>query len=177
MSTKDVISESLRGLHSQWDEAVSDLTPEQLAWRPDGPGSQGNHIAFTTWHAVRTVDNVVRFILQDRRPTVWLEGGFDQKFGLDRIAQGTGMPPEQAAAFRLPALPDWMEYQRGVWKACEESLSNMSDADLEKPVTVRPLGEMPARRALMNVCVTHCFTHLGEVYHLRALMGLKTTPV
>src|SRR3990170_3997254 len=130
VSLVNAISESLRGLHSQWDEAVGDLTPEQLVWRPDG---RGNHIAFTTWHYVRTEDNVVRFILQDRRPTVWIEGGWDQKFGLDRIAQGTGWTPEQAAALRLP-MPAWVEYQRAVWKACEEYLSGLSEAGLERPV-------------------------------------------
>jgi len=176
MSLVKAIAESLSGLHAQWNEAVEDLTPEQLVWRPQGPKSQGNHIAFTAWHYVRTEDNIVRFILQDRRPTVWIEGGWDQKFGLDRVAQGTGWTPEQAAAFRLP-MPDWMEYQRAVWQDCEEYLSKLSEADLEKSVRINPLGEMPARRALVNICLTHGHTHLGEVYHLRALMGLKTTPV
>jgi hypothetical protein len=39
-------------------------------------------------------------------------------------------------------------------------------------VTVKPLGEMPAIRALGQVCMTHGFTHLGEIELMRTLMGL-----
>jgi len=39
--------------------------------------------------------------------------------------------------------------------------------------TVKPLGEMPVQNAIGNMCLTHGFTHLGEIAHLRGLMGLK----
>ena len=38
---------------------------------------------------------------------------------------------------------------------------------------VKPLGEMPAIRALGQVCMTHGFTHLGELETYRTLLGLK----
>ena len=38
---------------------------------------------------------------------------------------------------------------------------------------VRPLGEMPAIRALGQVCVSHGFTHLGELELSRTLLGLQ----
>ena len=44
---------------------------------------------------------------------------------------------------------------------------------LSTPVMVKPLGEMPAIRALGQVCMTHGFTHLGELELCRTLLGLK----
>jgi hypothetical protein len=172
MDILDLLKESCRNLHTSYDEAVQDLSVEQLHWRPE---NKGNHIAFTAWHYVRTEDNVVRFVLQNRRPTVWLDGGWDQKFGLDRIAQGTGMPPEEAAALRLPSAGDWMPYQQAVWRACEEYLASIKESDLENQVRVAQFGELPVRRVLMTILVTHGFTHLGEMHHLRSLQGLRTT--
>jgi hypothetical protein len=32
---------------------------------------------------------------------------------------------------------------------------------------------MPVQNAIGNMCLTHGFTHLGEIAHLRGLMGLK----
>ena len=43
----------------------------------------------------------------------------------------------------------------------------------DQPVLVKPLGEMPAIRALGQVCMTHGFTHLGELETYRTLLGLK----
>jgi hypothetical protein len=38
-------------------------------------------------------------------------------------------------------------------------------------VTVRPLGEMHAMRALGMVCLTHGMTHFGEIELARTLVG------
>ena len=172
MEALDLIKECCRNLHTSYDEALRDLSVEQLHWRP---GDKGNHIAFTTWHYVRTEDNIVRFVLQNRRPTVWLDGGWDQKFGLDRIVQGTGMPPEEAAALRLPSAGEWLEYQQAVWRACDEYLASIREDDLERTTRITYWGEIPVSRALMGPIVLHGFTHLGELHHLRSLQGLRGT--
>lgn len=167
------LGESLRSLHESLEEAVRDLTPEQLHWRPEG---RGNHIAFTLWHYVRTEDNVVQFVLQ-RRPTVWMEGGWHEKFGLDYKAQGTGMSPEEAAALRLPSVTAFLPYMREVWRATEAYLATLDEETLERMVRVMPLGEMPARRVVGNTCLTHGHAHLGEIWHVRSTMGLSGSPV
>jgi len=168
----ELLRTAVGNLHNQFDEALQDLSLEQLHWRPL---DKGNHISFIAWHYARTEDNVVQFVLQDRKPTVWLEGGWDQRFGLDRIAQGTGWTVEQAVALRLPSAEEWLSYQRAVWQATDAYLASLSDADLERTVRIAPFGEIPARQAMTTILVTHGFTHLGEIHHLRSLMGLKTT--
>ena len=169
MSTVDFIRSSLRQLHNMYDEAIGDLSDEQLHWRAN---ERGLPIAFLLWHYVRTEDNVIQFVLQ-RKPTVWLDGGWDQKFGLDRIAQGTGLSLQEAQALRINSKEDFLRYMQDLWKASDDLLAGIDDAYLERPITVKPLGEMPARNAIGNMCLTHGFTHLGEIAHVRGLQGLR----
>ena len=172
MTIAEFLRQALRNQHNALDQAVRELTPEQLHWVP--PNTNANHIGFTLWHYVRTEDNVVQFILQDRKPTLWIEGGYVERFGLDRIAQGTGMSVGDAHALRLPPIDQWMEYQQAVWQATDAYLSSIDDEALERMVNVKPLPEMPARQALTNICLTHGHAHFGEICVLRVLQGLPS---
>ena len=169
MFTLDFIRSSLRQLHGTYRDAVADLSPDQLHWRANDNGCS---IAFVLWHYYRTEDNIIQFVLQ-HKPTIWLDGGWDQKFGLDRIAQGTGMSLQEAQALRINSREDFLTYMDAVAQATESYLSGLDDAALEQKITVKPLGEMPVLNAIGNMCLTHGFTHLGEVAHLRGLQGLR----
>jgi hypothetical protein len=159
----------MNGLHRLFDRVTEDLSPEQLHFCA-GPRVQP--IAFSLWHYVRTEDNIVRFVIQ-RRPTVWMEEGWDAKLGLDSRAQGTGMSDEDAAAFHIPSLPDFRAYMTRVWASTDEYLSSLDPAELERPVTIKPVGEMPLHQALGGMCLTHGYRHLGEIEYARSLLGLK----
>ena len=132
-----------------------------------------NHIAFEMWHYARTEDNIVRFILQERRPTVWMEGSWADRLGLPPVVQGTGMTSEDAHALRINDIPAFLDYKPQVYDSTKEWLSNPDESEFDKSVTVKPLGEMPTIRALGQVCMTHGFTHLGELELIRTLLGLK----
>jgi DinB family protein len=166
----DLMRDSLHQLHETWDKALADLTPDQLHFRPNG---QGNHIGFICWHYVRTEDNIVQFILQNRKPTVWLEGGYDQKFGLPRTSQGTGMPAAEAAQMRLPAIAGWLAYQHAVWQATDAWLDGLTEAELQRLVRFQPFGEIPVLTAVRIPLVNHGFMHVGQVQHLRQMQGLR----
>ncbi len=168
-----VLREAMRNEHNMIEQAVRDLTPDQMHWVP--PDSKANHIGFTLWHILRTEDNVVQFVLQERKPTVWLEGGYQERFGLERIAQGTGMPTADAHALRLPPMDEWLEYQRAVWQATDDYLASADDESLERTVTVKPLPDMKARQALNNIVLTHGHAHMGEICILRVLQGLPSS--
>jgi hypothetical protein len=173
MTLTAFLRDALRAQHRMIDEAVKDLTDEQLHWVP--PNSKANHIAFTLWHYVRTEDNIVQFVLQDRKPTVWITGGYHERWGLDKVAQGTGMSTEDAHALRLPSLDEWMAYQQAVWQATDDYLASIDDDALDRTLTVRPFGQIEARRALAQVCLTHGHAHLGEICVLRVLQGLPSS--
>ena len=165
----DFIRSGLRQLHGSYRDAIGDLSLDQLHWRANDHGCP---IAFILWHYFRTEDNVIQFVLQ-RKPTVWLEKGWDKKFGLDRIAQGTGMSMEDAQALRVNSKEEFMAYMDAVAKATDEYLATLNEEALERKTTVRPLGEIRVSDAIGNMCMTHGFTHLGEIQHLRGLQGLR----
>lgn len=172
MTLLEFIQAELTRLHAMLDKGVEDLTPEQWHTVPAG-NPRANTIAFEMWHYARTEDNVVRFILQGRRPTVWMEGGWSERLGLPPVAQGTGMSPEEAQAMRIADLGAFKRYVQDVWASTRDYLSNPDASVFDQPVLVKPLGEMPAIRALGQVCMTHGFTHLGELEVCRTLLGLK----
>ena len=169
MSTVQFIRDSLRQMHNMYDDAVRELTPEQLHWRANDNGLPAS---FVLWHYVRTEDNIIQFVLQ-HKSTVWLDGGYDARFGLHRTAQGTGMSLQDAQNLRLEPMDDWKQYTQAVWKSTDEYLSAASDEALQEKTLVKPLGEMPIQNAIGNMCLTHGFTHLGEIAHLRGLQGLR----
>ena len=173
MTLVEFLRWAVRTQHRMLDEAVKELTPEQVHFVPSG--TPANHIGFTLWHYVRTEDNIVQFILQDRKPTVWVDGAYHERWGLEKVAQGTGMTTEQAQSMRLPVMAEWMQYQQGVWQATEGYLASLDDAGLERVVKVVPFGEIPVRQALGMVCLTHGHGHLGEICVLRVLQGLPSS--
>lgn len=169
MTALELVKHELGRLHSSYEALMDGLTPEQLHQVPAGH-PKANHIAWNVWHYVRTEDNVVRYILQARRPIVWAEGGYADKLGLPPVAQGTGMSTAEAQALRIKDLGLFREYTRKVWASTDEYLAKVDPASLDATVMIKPLGEMPAIRALAQVCVSHGFTHVGEIELARTLV-------
>jgi hypothetical protein len=170
MTLLESIVTDLRRLHDALDKSLDGLTPEQLHAVPGGH-PRANTIAWNLWHYARTEDNVVRFVLQNRRPTVWVEGGYPDALGLHPAAQGTGMSTEEAQALRLKDVPLFAGYLKRVWASTEEYVKTLTPADLDRKVAMKFVGEMPLVRVLAMVGVTHGFTHLGEIELARTLVG------
>lgn len=170
LTAAEFIQAGITQLHRSLDKAIADLTPEQLHAVPGGH-PRANTIAFEIWHLVRTEDNVVRFVIQNRRPTVWTEGGYAERLGLPPVAQGTGMAVAEAQALRIKDAALFREYMRQVWASTDELFASAGPATLEKTVVLKPVGEMPAIRALGQVVLTHGMTHLGEIELIRTLVG------
>jgi hypothetical protein len=173
LTAADFIRAQLKRLHGGLDRSLSDLTPEQLHTVPAGH-PKANTIAWGLWHYVRTEDNIVHWVIQDRRPPIWMEGGYGQRLGLPPAAQGTGMSTEEAHALRIKDLALFREYTQKVWAATEELFARATPALLEKVVMVKPLGEMSVIQCLGQVGLTHGMTHFGEIELARTLVGAPT---
>ena len=172
MSRAAFIRKNLLSLQESLDDAAVGLSHEQAHWRPDAGGT---HIAFVLWHYSRTVDNIVRFVLQ-RKPTIWMEGKWDERFGLDSKAQGTGMSREDALAVSISDLPAFSSYMKEVWREVGAYLDTVSEEELDRKQMVRPLGELTLEEILGTVLLTHGYTHLGEVWLLKGMQGLAGSP-
>jgi hypothetical protein len=170
LSAVEFIHAELTRLHRALDQALADLTPEQLHAVPGGH-PKANTIAWGLWHYTRTEDNVVRWVVQNRRPTVWLDGKYAERLGLPPVAQGTGMSTEEAQALRIKDVARFTEYMQKVWASTDELFAKADAALLEKIVTIKPLGDMPAIRAIGQAGLSHGMTHLGEIELARTLVG------
>jgi hypothetical protein len=69
------------------EEVVDGLTPDELAFRPDG---QANSIAWLIWHLTRVQDDHVADVAETEQ--VWTAGGWATRFALpfDALATGYG---------------------------------------------------------------------------------------
>jgi len=166
----EFIQGGLKQLHGNMDKQLDNITPEQLHAVPGG-SPKANTIAWGLWHYARTEDNVVQYILQNKKPPIWVAEGYAAKTGLPETAQGTGMPTAEAQALRIKNLAAFKEYMGKVWAATDALMAANDQALLDRMVTVRPLGEMHALRALGGVCLTHGMTHFGEIELARTLVG------
>lgn len=164
----EVIQQGLDGMHGMLDKAVPDMTAEQWNARPAGEGVSA---FFSLWHYVRTEDNIVNWVAQ-RQPTVWINGGWDQHFGLHRTSQGTGMTKEEADAVLLNDVDGWLSYQQQVWVATREWVASLNADDLDSEIVIRPTPPMSTWQALTGMLLFHGYRHVGEVEHARGLLGL-----
>jgi len=170
MTAVEFVHAEVKRLHGMLEGTLSGITVEQLHAVPAGHAN-ANTIAWGLFHCVRTEDNVVRFVLQDRRPNVWMEGGYADRLGLPPVAQGTGMTVVDAQALRIKDVDVFREYMRRVAASTEELFGKADPAFFDKVVTLKPLGEMPAIRALGQVVASHGMMHVGQMELVRTLVG------
>lgn len=134
------------------------------------PYATGNSIGFNVWHVARTIDNVLFFVF-DRETPLWLQQGFNDRFDLPKVAQGTGMSTEEAQALHFPEPALFIEYLEALRAAARPRLEVMSDEYLAEVVTLKPWGERPRHAHIGQVLIAHGNQHLGMVSMARALLG------
>lgn len=170
MQVRDVLLNGIEQMNNWMHDAVDELNIEQLNWVPE----QGLALSagFNAWHIFRTQDNLTNFVLQGRKPPLWLSQGFMERVGGPKVEQATGMPLEEARAIVINDKAALIEYGQAVAADSLAYLRTLGDEDLERPVTIRPQGEMPIWRLFREVYMTHGFMHLGEINVLRGIQGM-----
>jgi hypothetical protein len=81
------------------------------------------------------------------------------------------MSTAEAQALRIRDIPLFREYMQKVWAETDALIAGNDPALLDRSVTIRPLGDMHAMRALGHVCLTHGMQHFGEIELARTLVG------
>ncbi len=173
MGALEYFRSAMKSLHNNYREAVKDLTPEQLHFRPLG---KGNSIAFALWHMVRTEDTVINFSWQ-KKPPVWNAEGWDKKFDMDPRAQGTGMTAEQAAAVRISDLAEFRKYMEKVFAATEAFVDSTPETAWTEVKELSFLGKRDLYQLVGGIVLQHGSGHLGEIWYVKGVMGLKGSPV
>ncbi len=169
MNTVEYFVSAVRELHDNLYDAVKDLTAGQLHFRPI---DKGNHIAFLFWHYVRTEDVIINGLIQKKAP-IWNAEGWDKKLGLDPRAQGTGMTDAQAAALKMEDPKGFLQYTQKVFQATEAFVGGMNEAKLGEVQDLPVLGKRSMFQAIGGIVLNHGSNHLGEIWYIRGLQGLK----
>ena len=165
----EYMEREIRGMHGLYERVTVDLDDKQINHVPAG-GHQ--NLAFCLWHYVRTEDNAIQFVIQ-RKPTVWIAGGWAEKFGLDAKSQGTGFTDDEARAFRIHGFADFRTYMLDVFRHTEEFVKSLSVEEGDRKIVVKPLGEMSIMNAISGLCMTHGYRHLGEIEFAKGLVAAK----
>jgi uncharacterized damage-inducible protein DinB len=144
-------------------EAVTDLTPEELVWRP---GPESNPIGWTLWHMFRVEDMWIQFFAQQQLE-LWERDGWNEKFGLPTRDNGFGHTQEQVSNFPALYLAELLRYREAVRAGTLEYL---------RGVTVEDFDSVPReRRPEITVAVVfrqiigELYQHLGQVAYLKGL--------
>ena len=128
MNAKEFIQSSIQGLHETpiEDMDMKDLSPKQMAWRPQ-PGA--NPIGHIFLHYMRTEDTLVRRIAGC--PSLW---DTEKRFEKCNTAFGSiGVSASERRA-ELPArlpLADSLAYAQQVMGSTREFLSTLDDSKLD----------------------------------------------
>jgi hypothetical protein len=173
MIAPEYLQTAVKKLHNNLREAIKDLNDAQLHFRPL---DQGNHIAFIVWHCVRTEDSVINFFWQKKKP-VWTAEGWDKKFGMDPKAQGTGMTAEQAASLRIADWAGFGNYMEKVFQETESFLASLKEEDLAEVRDLPHLGKRSLLQLIGGIVLEHGSGHLGEIWYVKGLLGLKGSPI
>ena len=86
------------------------------------------------------------------------------------------MSTDDSQAFRSNDPEVCMIYAEEVWSECETYLAGSTHGGAAlsaRMVKVKPLGEMPAILTIGQVCISHLFTHYGEIALIRGEFGKK----
>ena len=173
MATVEYLRGAVKNFHNSLREAIKGLSHEQLHFQPLG---KGNHVAFMLWHVVRTEDSVIHFMWQ-KKPPVWNAEGWDKKIGMDARAQGTGMTQEQASSIRISDPGEFSKYMENVFKASEAFVDGTPEKDWDEVREMPYLGKRNLYELIGGIVLQHGSAHLGEIWYVKGLQGLKGCPI
>jgi hypothetical protein len=165
MTSTEVLADAFERVRDAVHPAVSGLTTEELAFRPDG---ESNSIAWLIWHLTRIQDDHVAGL--DGIEQVWSGNGWAARFALplDVADTGYGHGPEDVAAVTAAAemLLGYFEEvhaksQRYVGSLADADLDRVVDRDWDPPVTVGV--------RLVSV-IADDLQHVGQAAYVRGIL-------
>lgn len=164
MNLNEFVEDALTKEQELLMEAVSDLTPQELAWRA---GPEANPIAWILWHMFRVEDMWIQFFIQSQLE-IWERDGWHQKFGLPTRDNGFGHTPEQVASFPTLDLSELLKYGQSVRAQTLEYLGGLGQQDFSLvPRERRP--EMSVA-AVFRQIVGEFYQHQGHISYLKGLI-------
>lgn len=170
-----VLQEAFQLAHRNLRAAVSELTPEQLTWRPQ----QGaNSAAFYLWHIPRTTDLYInRRLLGEQE--LWYKENWQARISIEAEGQGTrglgigtGFTDQQVGAMPALASSEYLAYVAAIDQAVNTWLGGLTPEQL---LEEREREGFPKTQVLRMALAAlgHTHSHTGEIGYVKGLMGIR----
>jgi uncharacterized damage-inducible protein DinB len=145
--------------------AVSGLSPDQLAWRPD---EGANSIAWLVWHLTRIQDDHVAGVAGTDQ--AWTTAGWADRFDLPFTPDSTGYGhgPADVAAVRVGA-DLLLGYHDATHERTVAYVATLTDADLPRVVDRNWNPPVTLAVRLVSV-VSDDLQHAGQAAYVRGLL-------
>lgn len=166
MKPADLLIDAFDRINEVVHQAVADLTPEHLAYRPDG---EANSIAWLVWHLTRVQDDHIADVAGAQQ--AWTADGWADRFGLpfDAAETGYGQSSDEVARVTVESGDLLTGYQDAVTAQTKKYLNTLSDSDLSRIVDKR--WDPPVTLAVRLISViSDDLQHAGQAAYLRGLV-------
>jgi hypothetical protein len=165
MGSTDVLNDAFDRVRDAVHPAVNGLTPEELAFRPDG---ESNSIAWLVWHLTRVQDDHVAELAGV--PQAWSAGGWAERFALSLDVADTGYGHDAAAVAAVVAdARSLLGYFEDVHAATVTYLRTLDDTALGRVVDTSWDPPVTVGVRLVSV-IADDLQHVGQAAFLRGLV-------
>ena len=165
METKEFVKLTLDSIQQSVDNALKDLTEEDLNYQP---GPESNSIGFTLWHQIRAEDSIINDMLANQ-PQEWITGKWYKKCNMSDDPQnsGFGYTPEQVASFVCPNLDILLDYGKAVRAGTKKYLDSLTPEKFDVEIEA-PFGKMPVA-GVLSLLIGEIAQHTGQIGYVRGL--------
>ncbi|MFD4549925.1 DinB family protein [Streptomyces sp. NPDC058466] len=166
MHAKDVLIDAYSRIQEEVHAVVDGLAPDDLNARP---AVGANSISWLVWHLTRVQDDhVAEAAGLDQ---VWLDQGWEKRFGLDlpRRDTGYGHSPAKVAKVQIPSGDLLTGYYDAVHEQSLEFVRGLTAKDLERVVDERWTPAVTLGVRLVSVLADD-LQHVGQAAYVRGLL-------
>jgi uncharacterized damage-inducible protein DinB len=161
----ELLVDGLGRVRDRVHEVVSDLSEEQLGFRPF---DAGNPIGWLVWHLTRVQDDHVATVAGTEQ--VWTSGGWVDRFALpfEETATGYGQSDADVAAVH-PSAELLVGYHDAVHERTVAYVEGLDDAEYARVVDER--WDPPVTLGVRLISVLNDDTqHVGQAAYVRGLI-------
>jgi uncharacterized damage-inducible protein DinB len=165
MKSSDFLVDAFERIRDAVYPAVSGLSPDELAFRPD---DESNSIAWLVWHLTRIQDDHVAGL--DGLDQVWTAGGWAERFALplDTSDTGYGHGPEDVAAVTADER-SLLGYFEDVHDKTLAFVRTLEDDDLTR--VIDPSWDPPVTLSVRLISVlADDLQHVGQAAYVRGIL-------
>ena len=164
----DVLLEAHSRVRELGTEAVTRLSADQLAYRPDLGNGPGNSIGWLVWHLTRQEDAQVAELRGGEQ--IWDQGWLERlALPYPVQAMGYGMSEADVARFPLVGPELLLAYQQAVALATAGYLGDLREDELNQVVDTSWDPPVTCLVRLVSI-IDDAVQHAGQAAYLRGLL-------